>query len=102
MTTNQPAYVNRSIHYSFGPGQAEGIDNVTVHVTTATTNPFTGTETKAVESVTVQLPTSGWGEAEVLTALQTKLPQFDVQWEPAPEVAPEPEAPVAPEETPAP
>lgn len=91
MPTLQPAFVGHSITYSFGPGQAEGIDNVTVYVTTNTTNPFTGAETKAVESVTVQLASAGWTDEDVLTAIQAKLPQLDVQWEPVPEpVVPEP------------
>lgn len=88
--------VSRSIGYTFGPGQATGIDNVTVMCAVKVRNPLEGGETLEVVPITLQLPSAGWDEETVMAELQVKFPAFDISWEVIEiESAPE-SAPVAP------
>jgi hypothetical protein len=74
------AIIDRAINFTFGPGQAEGFDNVSVYVQSEFINPLTkGAETIG-RSVNVALPTAGWDENDVLAAVKESLPEFDVQW----------------------
>lgn len=84
------ARISRAINFTFGEGQAEGIDNVAVTVTVDVPDPFGGAPRSVTESRYVQLPASGWTENDVLVAVQKSLPAFDVQWE-SPAAAPSPQ-----------
>ena len=75
---------SRAITYTFGPGQEKGIDNVTVAVTVEVERPLTKDVTFETIPVTIALPSQGWTDDDVLKALQTKYPEFDVQWQEAP------------------
>ncbi len=86
------ATASKSISYTFGERQAAGIDNVTVYLTVDVPNPLTGESAPATVPTTVQLPSSGWTDDDVLKALQAQFPKFDVQWEqPAADLTPLPE-----------
>ncbi|MFA6165381.1 MAG: hypothetical protein WC700_02110 [Gemmatimonadaceae bacterium] len=78
------ATASRTISYTFGPGQKEGTDNVSVTLTIDAENPLTGAVERVSTQATVSLPSSGWTDDDVLKALQVMFPKFDVQWESPP------------------
>jgi hypothetical protein len=87
------ATVSRSLNFTFGPGQAPGVDNVTAAVTRElAADPLAGGEPQVVTSpVTLQLPSDAWTEDDFLIALHERYPGITFAWEtPAPE--PEPTA----------
>lgn len=73
--------VSRFLTYTFGAGQTEGIDNVSTSLAVPFTNALTGAETILLTSETVQLPSAGWNEDDVLKALQAKYAEASLEWE---------------------
>lgn len=83
--------VAREVKFTFGEGQAEGIDNVTLQVAIDVENPLLGTASAQVVPITVQLPHTGWDENDAIKAAQERFPEVTLEWETAPVV----EAPAA-------
>lgn len=73
--------VSKTISYTFGAGQADGVDNITVSVQVPTENLLTGEVGTVTATLTVSLPSAGWDEEDVLLALQEKYPNATVAWE---------------------
>lgn len=73
--------VSKTISFTFGEGQAEGIDNVSVTLSVPSENLLTGEVSATSVQLTLALPSAGWNEEDVLLALQEKYPNATIAWE---------------------